>query len=65
MTKAPTPTEKSKKQRDIIKNATKTSITHRLWTDLGRSVGVTAGTPTGVVKRVYERSIFPLTATAV
>ena len=42
MTKAPTPTEKSKMQRDNIKNATKTWITQRLQTDLGRSVGVTA-----------------------
>ena len=30
------------------KNATKTSITQRLWTDLGPSVG-----PTGVINRVY------------
>ena len=45
MTKAPTPTEKSKKQRDNPKNATKTSITQRLRTDLGRSVGVTTVTP--------------------
>ena len=45
MTKAPTPTENSEKQRDNIKNATKTLITQRLWTDLGRSVGVTAVTP--------------------
>ena len=41
MTKAPTPTEKSKKQHD---NA-KTSITQRLRTDLGRSVIVTAVIP--------------------
>ena len=66
MKKAPTPTEKSKKQRDIIKKTLpKTSITQRLRTDLGRSVGVPAGTLTSVVKRVYERSTFPLTATAV
>ena len=64
MTKAPTPTEKSKKQRDITKKLPKTSITQGLRTDLGRSVGVTAGTPTGVVKRVYERLTFPLTTTA-
>ena len=38
VTKAPTPTEKSKEQRDNIKNASKTSITQRLRTDLGRSV---------------------------
>ena len=44
MTKAPTPTEKSKKQRDNIKTQPKTSITHRFQTDLGRSVGVTIAT---------------------
>ena len=44
MTKAPTPTEKSKKQRDNTKNAIKTSVTQRLRTDLGRSVGVTIAT---------------------
>ena len=38
MTKAPIPTEKSKKQRDNIKKTTpKTLITQRLRTDLGRS----------------------------
>ena len=64
MTKAPTPTEKSKKHRDNIKNATKTSITQRLRTDLGRSVGVTAVNPTGVVKRVLWAPTFPLTTSA-
>ena len=39
MTKAPTLTEKSKKQRDNTKTQLKTSITQRLRTDLGRSVG--------------------------
>ena len=56
MTKAPTPTEKSTKQHENKKTATKTSITQRLRTDLERSVEVTA---------VYERSTFPLTTTAV
>ena len=65
MTKAPTPTQKSKKHRDNIKTPPKNSITQRLRTDLGRSVGVTAVNPTGVVKPGYERSTFPLTATAV
>ena len=65
LTKAPIPTEKSQKHRDNMKNATKTSITQQLLTDLGRSVGVTAVNPTGVVRPVYERSTFPLTATAV
>ena len=53
------------KHRDNIKNGTKMSITQRLRTDLGRSVGVTAVNPTGVVKPVYERSTFPLTAKVV
>ena len=65
MTKAPIPTEKSKKQRDNTKTPPKASITQRLRTDLGRSVKVTTVTPTGVVKPVYERSTFPLEATAV
>ena len=64
MTKAPTPTEKSKKEGDNTKMPPKTSITLRLRTDLGRSVGVT-NHATGVVKPVYEGSTFPLTATAV
>ena len=41
MTKAHTPTEKSKKQRDNTKTPLKTSITQRLRTDLGRSIGAT------------------------
>ena len=41
MTTTPTPTEKSKKQRDNTKTPT---ITQRLRTDLGRSVGVTTAT---------------------
>ena len=45
MTKAPTPTEKSKKQRDNIKTSPKTLITQRLRTDLGLSVEVTTVTP--------------------
>ena len=44
MTKAPTPNEKSKKQRDNTKTPQKTSITQRLQTDLGRSAGVTIAT---------------------
>ena len=65
MTKAPTPTEKSKTQHDNTKNATKyfdyTTIADRLRTvSWGNS-----SHPTGVVKPVYERSTFPLTTTAV
>ena len=44
MTKAPTPAEISKRQSDNTNNATKSSITQRLQTDLGRSVGVTTAT---------------------
>ena len=44
VTKTPTPTEQSKKQRDNIKPPAKTLITQLLRTDLGRSVGVTAVT---------------------
>ena len=63
MTKAPTPTEKSKKQRE--KNSTKTfdytTIAERLRTV---SWGDDSHT-TGVVKPVYEIPTFPLTAKAV
>ena len=45
MTKTLIPTEKSKKQRDNTKTPSKTTITQRLQTDLGRSVGVTAVIP--------------------
>ena len=44
MTNALTLTEKSEKQRDNIETPPKTSITQRLRTDVGRSVGVTAVT---------------------
>ena len=44
VTKTPTPTEQSKKQRDNIKTPPKTLITQLLRTDLGRSVGVAAVT---------------------
>ena len=44
MKKAPTPTEKSKKQRDNTKTPPKTSITQRLPTDLRRAVGVSIAT---------------------
>ena len=65
VTKTPTPTEQSKKATWQHKNATKnfddTTIADRLrtvnWSDNSH--------PTGVVKPVYERSTFPLTATAV
>ena len=60
MTKAPTTTEKSKKQRDNTKNFDYTTITDRLrtvsWSDNRHR--------TGAVKPVYECPTFPLTATA-
>ena len=52
MTKAPTPTEKSKKQRDNIKNASKTLIAVRLRTDLGRLFWVTAVTQLVWLKQI-------------
>ena len=65
MTKAPKSTDKSKKQRDNTKNATKnydyTTITDRL-----RTVSWSNNShPSGVVKPVYELSTFRLTATSV
>ena len=57
MTNAPTFTEKSKKQRDNIKTATKnfdyTTITDRLKT----ASWSYSSYPTGVIKPVYEFSI--------
>ena len=44
MIKAHTPTEMSKGQSDNTNNATKSSITQRLRTDLGQPVGVTTAT---------------------
>ena len=64
MTKPPIPTEYSKTKGQHTQTPPKTSITQRLRTDLGRSVGVTSN-PTGVVKPVYGIPTFPLTAKAV
>ena len=64
MTKPPIPTENSKTKGQQTQTPPKTSITQRLRTDLGRSVGVTSN-PTGVVKPVYGIPTFPLTAKAV
>ena len=60
MTKPPIPTENSKTKGQHTQTPPKTSITQRLRTDLGRSVGVTSN-PTGVVKPVYGIPTFPLT----
>ena len=65
MTNAPTLTEKSNKQRDNIKNATKnfdyTTIADRLSTVSWSNRSY----PTCVVKPVYKRSTLPLTTTVV
>ena len=64
MTKAPTPTEKSKKQSDNTKTPPKTSITQRKQTDRTDSSGNDSHR-TGAVKPVYRIPTFQLTATAV
>ena len=64
MTKAPTPAELSKGQNDNTKKSQKSSITQRLRTDLGRSVGVTTATQL-VWFTMFTGPTFPLTATAV
>ena len=64
MTNPPIPTENSKTKGQHTQTPPKISITQRLRTDLGRSVGVTSN-PTGVVKPVYGIPTFPLTAKAV
>ena len=47
----PTPTEKANKQRENTKKPPKLSITQRLRTDLGWSVGVTRATPLVLLNR--------------
>ena len=65
MTNVPTLTEKSKKQRDNINNATK-NFDYTMITDRIRTVSWSNSSyPTGVVKPVNERSTFPLTAKVV
>ena len=61
-TKAPIPTEISKGQRDNTNTSPKSSITQRLWTDLGRSVGVITVTQL-VWFTGFTGPTFPLTAT--
>ena len=60
LTKAPTSTEKSKKELDNTKTPPKPSITQPLQTVLGRSVGVINSHPTGVFKPVFGSPAFPL-----
>ena len=64
MTKAHTPTEMTKGQSDNTNNATKSSITQGLRTDLRRSVGVTTATQL-VLLTWFKDPTFPLPATAV
>ena len=56
--------QKIRKPKDNTQTPPKTSITQRLRTDLGRSVGVTSH-PNGVIKPVYGYPTFPLTTKAV
>ena len=64
MTKAPTPTEKSKKQLDNTKTPPKTSI-YTTIADRLRTVSCSNDShPTGAVKPVYGIPTFPLTANA-
>ena len=64
MTKAHTSTKISKGQNYNTNNATKCLITQRLWTDLGRSVGV--ATATKLVRlTLFTGPTFPLPAIAV
>ena len=64
MAKANTRTEMSKGQSDNTNNATKSSITQRLQTDLRRSVGVTTATKLLWFPRFTGRTL-PLPARAV
>ena len=61
VTKTHTPTEQSKKHKNATKNFDYTTIADRL-----RTVSWSNSShPTGVVKPVYERSTFPITAKVV
>ena len=64
ITKAPTPIEMSKGQRDDTTTPQKSSITQRLRTDLGRSVRVTTATQLVWLTRFTGPTLSP-TATAV
>ena len=64
MTKAPTPTESQKGKVTTQTTSQKSSITQRLRTDLGRSVGVTTATQL-VWVTWFTGPTFPLPATAV
>ena len=62
--KTPYTNRKFYNPKDNTQTPPQNSITQRLRTDLGRSVGVTSD-QTGVVKPVYGYQTFPLTAKAV
>ena len=65
MQKAPTPTEKSKLQRDNTKKRHQ-NVDYTTIADWLRTVSWSNSShPTGVVKPVFERSTFSLTTTAV
>ena len=65
VTKTSSPTDQSKKQRDKIKNATQ-NFGYMAIADRLRTISWSNSShPTGVIKLVYKRSTFPLTATAV
>ena len=64
VTKAHTPTDKSKKQRDNIQNATKIFDYTTIADQYRTASWSNSSNSNGVVKPVYERSTFPLTAKA-
>ena len=55
--------QKIRKPKDNTPTPQKASITQRMQTDLGRSLGVTSH-PTGALKPVYGYPTFPITAKA-
>ena len=63
--KSPYTNRKFQKVELQHKTPPKTSITPRLRTDLGRTIGETTAIQKGVVKPVYRIPTFPLTAKAV
>ena len=66
MKKTNTPTEKSQEQRDNTKKTATKNFDYTTIADRLRTVSWSNSShPTGVVKPVHERSIFPLTATVV
>ena len=58
--KTPISTENKKTPKATTHNATKTSITQQLLTDLERSVGVTTSTAFQLVWLIRSRGSFPI-----